>query len=434
MNPMPCSLDAEKGVLCSMILSPELIDEIPVAPEWFHLPAHRTVYTALKELCASGKPTDFISLTQYLRDRKRLDKCGGAAAITDIGTFVATAANHDHYTHILREKYARRRLILAAHEMLQEANSEGDEVDSALEAAEKKVFALRGDLAGEKDTVKQCKDAVLAAIDHIENTQKHHGGTLGISTGIRRWDSMTSGLIDGEMTVIAARPSQGKTALGMQIAAHVALDLDLRVLVFSLEMSAELLIKRILCSRANLDLQRVRDTGTITKRESSDVLSIANKLGTAKLYIDSSSRLSTAQFRSRARKAKRERGIRLIVVDYLQIMHGTTKKANDFRTHEVAEISRTIKEIALELNIPVVAMAQLNRDSEKNSKPRLSNLRECGDIEQDADQVALIHHIDPDKNKTSHHNAILIIAKQRNGPTGEIEVRFLKEYTRFENV
>jgi len=432
---MPHSLDAEKGVLCSMILAPDIIDEIPITPEYFHLPAHRTIYTAMRELCASGKPIDFISLTQYLRDQKRLDKCGGAAAITDIGTFVVTPAAAPHYLEILREKYILRLLFISGSEIMQDGCDEAGEADAKLDAAEKKIFSIRADAAGEKNTVVHCKQDVLEAINQIELAYEHPHGIVGISTGIADWDAMTGGFRAGEMIVIAARPACGKSALGFQIAARAAQQLAIPTLFFSLEMPGWQLMQRSILSQAGVNIQTRRDQMP-GKNDVARIHASANAHAAAPLYLDTTPGLTTAQFRSRSRKAKRNHGIGLIVVDYLQLMRATNVSSRETRQTEVSEISQTLKAVALELQVPVIALSQLSRaaDEGKGSRPRLSHLRESGSIEQDADQVVLIHRLDSEKDNPTEqpYNTILILAKQRNGPTGDIKVNFLPQYTRFE--
>jgi len=448
---MPADYGAEQGLLCSMLLDRDLLDtygELP--PEAFYSPANKIIYEALRELAASGKPAgDFIILTGHLRAHKRLDDCGGAAHITEVGTYVATPANHGHYAAIVREKLARRKLLLAAFDMAQKARDEATDVDAMMEEAEKKVFSLRADTEGKSDTVRHGKVAVLEAVDDIELAFKHVGGIVGISTGIAAWDRMTGGFREGEMIVIAARPSNGKTALGMQVAEHAARALGLPVLVFSLEMPMRHIMQRLILSRAGLNLQNARygfvnkdeRKNLIGRKDASAVLSAANAIGEAPIHYDDTPGLTSARFRSIARRKVREHGIKLIVLDYLQLMRGTSKAARENRQAEVAEISGTIKAVARELRIPVIALAQLNRDADENALPKLSHLRESGSIEQDADQVLIIHRLDrgkrrakaEDEEQEQDHNTLLLLEKQRNGPVGPIKVRFVKEYTRFEN-
>jgi replicative DNA helicase len=283
------------------------------------------------------------------------------------------------------------------------------------------------------------KDQVMQAIESIEALYERRGGITGLPTGFAEFDRMTDGLHESEMIVIAARPSMGKTAWAMGVAEHVAIDQKLPVAVFSLEMSSQQLVQRLLCSRARVNLQRVRD-GFLAERDFPSITAAASKLAEAKIFIDDSASLSILELRAKARRLKAQHGIRLIVVDYLQLLRSTTRRAQDNRQLEISEISSGLKSLAKELHVPVLVLAQLNRQPEARSggKPRLSDLRESGSIEQDADLVGLlvrpeIYEEDEDARAEKAGEAELIIAKQRNGPIGEIALTFLKEFTRFED-
>src|SRR6266436_5424052 len=432
----PHSVEAEQGVLGSMLISPrETIAECveKINEEYFYVPAHRTIYDVLVELWNAGQAIDLITFTQVLRDRNLLDSVGGAALVTNLFTFVPTAANVQYYLEIVRDKYILRQIISAATESVRRAYEEQDEVDSLLDEVEQKIFDVGEDRF--KGQMLSMKDHAMQA---IEKLYERKGSITGISTGFVEFDRMTSGLHPSEMVVIAARPSMGKTALAMNIAEHVAINEKLPVGVFSLEMSSQQLVQRLLCSRARVNLQRVRD-GFLGERDFPSLTAAASKLAEAKIFIDDSASLSILELRAKARRLKAQQDVSLIIVDYLQLLRSTSRRAQDNRQLEISEISAGLKALAKELKIPVIVVAQLNRQPEQRAggKPRLSDLRESGSIEQDADLVGLLvrpelYEEDEEARVEKSGEAEFIIAKQRNGPVGEIPLTFLKEFTRFE--
>ena len=433
-------MEAEQGVLGSMLISPrEIIAECveKINEAYFYVPAHQTIYTLLVELWNGGQGIDLITFTQVLRDRNVLEAIGGAPFVTSLFTFVPTAANITYYLEIVREKYILRQIIAAATESVRRAYEEQDEVNALLDEVEQKIFAVGEDRF--KGQMPGMKEQVMGALESIEQLWERRGGITGISTGFTELDRMTNGLHDGEMVVIAARPSMGKTALAMNIAEHVAINGKLPVAVFSLEMSSQQLVQRLLCSRARVNLQKVRE-GFLAERDFPSLTQAASKLAEAEIYIDDSAGLSILELRAKARRLKAQKDIRLIVVDYLQLLKSTTRRAQDNRQLEISEISAGLKGLAKELKLPIIVLAQLNRQPEARSggKPRLSDLLESGSIEQDADLVGLlvrpeVYEEDEDARAEKAGEAELIIAKQRNGPVGEIPLTFLKEFTRFED-
>src|SRR5438067_9909239 len=435
----PNSVEAEQGVLGSMLISPrdtiaECVEKIN--EEYFYVPAHQTIYTVLVELWNAGQAIDLITFTQVLRDRNLLESLGGAAFVTGLFTFVPTAANVQYYIDIVRDKYILREIIAAATESVRRAYEEQDEVNNLLDEVEQRIFAVGEDRF--KGQMLSMKDQVMEAIESIEKLYERKGGITGISTGFAEFDRMTSGMHGAEMIVIAARPSMGKTALVMNIAEHVAVQEKLPVGVFSLEMSSQQLVQRLLCSRARVNLQKVRD-GFLAERDCPSLTAAASKLAEAKIFIDDSAGLSILELRAKARRLRAQQDVQLLVVDYLQLLRSTSRRAQDNRQLEISEISAGIKGLAKELKIQIIVVAQLNRQPEARSggKPRLSDLRESGSIEQDADLVGLlvrpeIYEEDEEARAEKAGEAELIIAKQRNGPVGEIPLTFLKEFTRFE--
>src|SRR5437868_2908146 len=439
-RPPPHSVEAEQGVLGSMLISPrDAIAEVveKITAEYFYVPAHQTIFDVLVDLWNTGAGIDLITFTQVLRDRNLLESVGGAAAVTNLYTFVPTAANVGYYLEIVRDKYILRSIIAAATESVRRAYEEQDEVGNLLDEVEQKIFAVGEDRF--KGQMLSMKDQVMEAIESIEKLYERKGGITGISTGFVEFDRMTSGLHPSEMIVIAARPSMGKTALAMNIAEHVAVNEKLSVGVFSLEMSSQQLVQRLLCSRARVNLQKVRD-GFLGERDFPSLTAAASKLAEAKIFIDDSASLTILELRAKARRLKAQQDVQLIIIDYLQLLRSTSRRAQDNRQLEISEISAGLKGLAKELKIPVIVVAQLNRQPEQRTggKPRLSDLRESGSIEQDADLVGLLvrpemYEEDDEARQEKSGEAELIIAKQRNGPVGEIPLTFLKEFTRFED-
>ncbi|MGI8481003.1 MAG: replicative DNA helicase [Chthoniobacterales bacterium] len=440
---LPHSVEAEQGVLGSMLISPrDIIAECveKINEEYFYIPAHETVYSVLVELWNAGQAIDLITFTQVLRDRNLLDAVGGAAAVTSLFTFVPTAANVSYYLEIVRDKFILRQVIAACTESVRRSYEDQDEVDNLLDEVEAKILAVGDDRF--KGQMQSMQDQVMAAIEAIEKLYERKGGITGISTGFTEFDRMTSGLHAAEMIVLAARPSMGKTAFAMNIAEHVAIEEKKAVAIFSLEMSGQQLVQRLLCSRARVNLKKVRD-GFLGDREFSSLTTAASKLAGAKMFIDDTAGLSILELRAKARRLKAQHEIELIVVDYLQLLRSTTRRGQENRQIEISEISYGLKGLAKELNIPIIVVAQLNRNPENRTgdskgRPRLSDLRESGSIEQDADLVGLLvreaYYADSDEERDeAAGKAQLIIAKQRNGPTGDIPLTFLNEFTRFED-
>jgi len=439
---LPQSLDAEKGLLGSVLLSSTVLDDSisQIDAGHFHLPAHQKVYELLVEMRNAGKPIDLISVTQHLEDRRLLDEVGGASVVTDLLTFVPTAANADYYREILREKYLLRKVITVCTEYAARSYDEQGDVKLLVDEVEQKILEIGEERVSA--SIPTMKEMVNDAITSIEQLVANKGGITGLSTGFHVLDNMTSGLHAGEMFVIAARPSMGKTALAMNIAEHVALDAGKPVAVFSLEMSSPQLVQRLLCSRARVDSKKLRD-GFIGKQELGSISSAAGLLSKAKMFVDDTPGLSILELRAKARRLHNREDIKLVVIDYLQLLRSNTRRAQENRQIEIAEISSGVKALAKELKIPVIVLAQLNRNPESRTgdskgRPRLSDLRESGSIEQDADVVALLvrekyYAEDDEARKEAEGKATLIIAKQRNGPTGDVPLTFLEDYTRFED-
>lgn len=440
-RPLPQSIDAEKGLLGSILHSATVLDDSMAQMEsrHFHLPAHQKVFDLLVEMRNVGKPIDLITLTQELEDRRMLDVVGGAVAVTDLFTFVPTAANADYYREIIMEKYLLRRVITTCTEYVGRAHEEQGDVRILLDEVEAKVLEI-GQQRFQSGTP-PIRQLVHEAVETIDLLRRSGGGFSGLSTGFRDLDVMTNGMHEGEMFVIAARPSMGKTALAMNIAENVCVDQGRPVAVFSLEMGASQLVQRLICSRARANSQEVRE-GKSPKAALTAITRAAAELSKAKMFIDDTPGLSILELRAKARRLHNREKIALVVIDYLQLLRSNSRRAQDNRQIEIQEISYGIKALAKELKIPVIVLAQLNRNPEQRGttggRPRLSDLRESGTIEQDADVVGLLlrekyYAEDDEAKKEAEGKATLIIAKQRNGPTGDVKLTFLEKCTRFED-
>jgi len=440
-RPLPASLDAEQGVLSSILLSPRetMITAVEkgITPEHFHHPAHGTIYAVLEDLSRNNSPIDLITVTQTLADRNLLEQIGGPSVLANLQTFLPTATNADYYIDIIREKHLLRRMISVCTTSAARCYDEQGDVKSLIDDVEKQVFTVAEDRV--RGDLPDIKEHVNKAVDAIELLYKNRGQVTGVATGYKEFDNMTNGLHPSEMIVIAARPSMGKTALAMNIAEHVAVDKQIPVGVFSLEMSSQQLATRLLCSRARVNLHHIRN-GIMPKNAQQNLFKAANEYSTSKMFIDDTAGLSINELRAKSRRLMDKHGLGLIVIDYLQLLRSPSKRGQENRQIEIAEISNGIKALAKELTIPIIVLAQLNRKSEDrgDGKPRISDLRESGSIEQDADVVGLLYRSayyakDEEEKSEKGGEAELIIAKQRNGPTGEIPLTFLSEFTRFES-
>jgi replicative DNA helicase len=441
----PHSIEAEQGVLGCILLSPNdcmgiAIEKLKRGSEVFYDMRHQHLFDVLAEMYDKKELIDPITVQQHLRDKNQLEALGGMPYIAGLMNCVPSAANLEYYLDIVREKHVLRKMIQTCTGAVARVYDHQGEVDALLDEVERDILQISED----RVTVgsKTIKDLVHKAINTIEDYHQRQGMLTGLGTGFPDLDKMTSGFHGGEMIVIAARPSMGKTSLAMNIAEHVSIDLKQPVGVFSLEMSAESLVLRMLCSRSRVNLRNIRD-GFLADRDFPKLTGAAGKLANAPLFIDDSAGLSILQLRAKARRMFQQHGIKLFVIDYLQLLNASSTKIEN-RQQEIAQISNGIKAIAKELDVPVIVLAQLNRELEKdkNRKPRLSDLRESGSIEQDADLVGLLYKPDadkmddPDEPPQQDVEAIpvnLLIAKQRNGPTGDVNLTFIKSYTRYES-
>ncbi len=437
----PHSPEAEQGVLACILLSPneclgECVGKFKAGGEVFYDLRHQTIFNALVAMYDQREAIDLITLQQRLKDQQVLEQVGGLSYLMLLPNVVPSAANLSYYAEIVQEKHLLRRMIQTCSGVVARVYDYEGDAEALLDEVERDILRVNEERI---ETVSSTiKDLVKRAIGTIEDFHQRKGLLTGIGTGFADLDKMTNGLHGGEMIVIAARPSMGKTSLAMNIAEHVAMDQRLPVGVFSLEMTADSLVLRMLCSRAEVNLRNVRE-GFLAERDFPKLTNAASKLSGAPLFIDDTAGLSILQLRAKARRLWQQYGIKLFVVDYLQLLHSTSRRA-DNRQQEIADISNGIKALAKELSVPVIVLSQLNREPEKRepgAKPRLSDLRESGSIEQDADLVGLLYRPssgEDEENATEEQDAIpvkLLIAKQRNGPTGDVDLTFFRAYTRF---
>jgi replicative DNA helicase len=438
----PHSIEAEQGVLGCVLLSPpdcmgECIESFRAGSEVFYDLRHRAIYELLVEMYERKAAIDIITVQQALKDRQQLEAVGGLAYLASLPDAVPSAANLAYYLEIVREKFVLRRMIGTCTEVVSRAYEHSGEVDELLDEVERDILRISGERVGTEPT--DIKNLVHRAIHIIEDYHQRQGKLGGLATGFVDLDKMTDGLHAGEMIVIAARPSMGKTSLAMNIVEHVVTQVRLPVAVFSLEMTAESLVMRMMSSLARVNSRNIRD-GFLSERDFARLTTSAGQLAKAPLFIEDSSGLSILQLRAKARRMAQQHGIKLFVIDYLQLLHSTARRAEN-RQQEIADISSGVKALAKELKVPVMVLSQLNRELEKDKsrKPRLSDLRESGAIEQDADVVGLLYKPnsgDDDEGTGPEADGLpvnLLIAKQRNGPTGDVNLTFLKSYTRFES-
>jgi replicative DNA helicase len=440
----PHSPEAEQGVLGCALLSPneclgECIEKLKDnGQEVFYDLRHQTIYETLAAMFNARDAIDVITVQQRLKDKQLLDQVGGIAYLSQLQDAVPSAANLSYYLDIVREKYLLRKMIQTCTEVVGRVYDYEGEVDALLDEVERDVLRI-SESRSQSDAL-STKELVGRAVVTIENFFNRKGTLTGLGTGYADLDRMTDGLHGSEMIVIAARPSMGKTSLAMNIVENVVLEQKLPVVVFSLEMSAEALVMRMMCSIARVNLRSIRE-GFMSEADFPKLTNAAGKLANSKLFIDDSAGLSILQLRARARRLHQMHGIKLFVVDYLQLLHSTARRSQENRQQEISDISSGLKALAKELKAPVLVLSQLNRELErdKSRKPRLSDLRESGAIEQDADLVGLLYKPNAGEDDDGNMEEAdglpvnLLIAKQRNGPTGDINLTFLKSYTRFES-
>ena len=433
----PQNIDAEQAVLGAMLIKKEAIAEVSqiLRPEDFYRDAHKIVYEAMLTLFNKNEPADIVTVSEYLNNENLMEKVGGVTFITALANTVPTAANVTYHAKIVREKADLRHLINTATDIAGMAYESSDDVSDVIDKSEKMIMEVAN--RQNVSAFTPMRDIVMETFDKINVLYENKGGLTGIPCGFTDLDKLTSGLQASDLILVAARPSMGKTAFTLNIGAHVALKEHKNVAFFSLEMSKQQLVQRMLCSEGGIDSQKLRK-GELDKTDWSKLVNVANKVAEAPLYIDDTAGITVMELRSKARRLKAEKGLDLIIIDYLQLMQGRTGKgATDNRQQEISEISRSLKAVARELNVPVIALSQLSRsvESRQIKRPMLSDLRESGSLEQDADIVMFLYREDYYDPETVNKNITeVIVAKHRNGPVDTVKMFFKKEFTRFNDL
>jgi replicative DNA helicase len=437
----PFSRRAEVSVLAGLLLDPEAMVRIEdvMDDSMFFSEDHRVLFRAMRQLHERRVAIDPVTLGDHLRDAGELERAGGEEYLAQLLDAVPTAANIQYHARIVRDKALLRRLIEVSTRTIQDVYSPGERtVEELVDEAEQRVFQVAE--SHDRGGFVWIKDLLWEAFENIEKLQKSSGGLTGVPSGFRTLDRMTTGLQKGDLVIVAARPSMGKTSWVLNVAQNAAIDHKVPVALFSLEMSKEQLVQRLLCAEARVDAQKLR-TGRLSPSDYQRIGTAGAKLNTAPIWIDDSPGGNVLEMRAKARRLKAEGGLGLLVIDYLQLMAGTGRQES--RQQEVSQISRGLKGLARELEVPVIALSQLSRGPEQRTdhRPQLSDLRDSGSIEQDADLVMFLYRPeyysstgqDEDGNSLEG-KAELIVSKQRNGPTGTIEMYFHKAYTRFDEI
>ncbi|WP_046176397.1 replicative DNA helicase [Domibacillus indicus] len=431
----PQNIEAEQAVLGAIFLEPSALtvaSEILI-PEDFYRNAHQQIYSTMLKLGDHGKAVDVVTVTEDLAAQKLIEDVGGISYLSELAAAVPTAANIEYYARIVEEKSLLRRLIRTATTIATDGYERENEVEGLLSEAEKSIM----EVAQRKNAgaFHNIKDVLVRTYDNIELLHNRKGDVTGIPTGFAELDRMTAGFQRNDLIIVAARPSVGKTAFALNIAQNVATNTDETVAIFSLEMGAEQLVMRMLCAEGNINAQSLR-TGALTDEDWRKLTMAMGSLSNSGIYIDDTPGVRIGEIRSKCRRLKQEQGLGMILIDYLQLIQGNGRSGEN-RQQEVSEISRSLKALARELEVPVIALSQLSRGVEQrqDKRPMMSDIRESGSIEQDADIVAFLYRDDYYDKESENKNMIeIIIAKQRNGPTGTVELAFVKEYNKFVNV
>ena len=431
----PQNIEAEQAVLGAIFLEPSslTITSELLIPEDFYRSSHQKIFSVMIKLNDEGKAVDLITVTEELSAMKNLEEVGGVSYLSELAGSVPTAANIEYYARIVEEKSLLRRLIRTATNIAQEGYSREDEVEELLGEAEKTIM----EVAQRKNagSFQNIKDVLVKTYDNIEVLTNRKGDVTGIPTGFAELDRMTAGFQRNDLIIVGARPSVGKTAFALNIAQNVATKTEENVAIFSLEMGAEQLVMRMLCAEGNINAQNLR-TGALTDEDWRKLTMAMGSLSNAGIYIDDTPGIRIGEIRSKSRRLKQEHGLGMILIDYLQLIQGDGR-SGDNRQQEVSEISRSLKALARELEVPVIALSQLSRGVEQrqDKRPMMSDIRESGSIEQDADIVAFLYRDDYYDKESENKNIIeIIIAKQRNGPVGTVSLAFVKEYNKFVNL
>jgi len=434
MRSLPQSLEAEQSVIGSMIIDKTAISKAleKLNEEDFYRDGHKAIFKTIRDMYSQDMAVDLVTLLEYLKSTDLLEKAGGVTYVSEIASSVITTANLEAYIKIVEDKSILRKLIRSSTSIIEESYNKQDKVENVLEFAQKKIFDL-AEKNGSSD-YEALSNVLERGFLEIERLFNNKGSITGVGSGIRDLDAKTSGFQKGDMVLIAARPSMGKTTFALNIAENAALVEGKSVVIFSLEMSKEQLAYKLLCSEASVDMLKLR-TGNLDDDDWERIARATGPLSKAKIYIDDTAGLSVMEMRSKCRKIKMEHGIDLILIDYLQLMSGSS--SSESRQQEVSEISRSIKALAKEMECPIIALSQLSRAPEQRAdhRPMLSDLRESGSIEQDADVVMFLYRDEYYNKETEEKNiGECIIAKQRNGPVGTVKMAWIGSHSKFTNL
>ncbi|ACB86456.1 replicative DNA helicase [Natranaerobius thermophilus] len=429
----PQNIEAEQSVLGAMLLDGEAISSVTefLRPGDFYKEAHEKIFRAVVSLAENNEPVDLVTLSEQLRNEGLLEEVGGASYLADLANAVPTAAHVHYYAKIVEEKSLLRQLISASTKIVSMSYEDPDEVDKILDEAEKLIFEV-----SQKTTTQDfvpVKEILMETFDNIENLYHNQGNVTGLPTGFIDLDQRLSGFQPSDLIILAARPSMGKTTLALNMAQHVSIRESRPVAIFSLEMSKDQLVQRMLCAEANIDAHRLR-TGDLTSEDWPKLTKAIGPISEAPIFIDDTASISVMEMRAKARRLKAEHGLEAIFIDYLQLMQGHQNPEN--RQQEISQISRSLKSLAKELNVPVIALSQLSRavEQRQDKRPMLSDLLESGGIEANADVVLFIYRDGYYNSESEKPNiAEVIVAKQRNGPVGTVELFFKNDFNKFLN-
>ncbi len=433
----PQALEMEQAVLGALLLEKGALNRVVdvVRPEMFYRDAHQIIYQGVNELFQNSEPIDLLTIKHWLSTNGKLEAIGGVYYLTELTSKVASAANIEYHARVIAQKYLMREMIKIGDEVVEKAYDETSDVFDLLDDTEKRLFELSE--TNLRRNYMAMTDLVHSTLKRLEGLQGQEGGVTGVPTDFRVMDKMTSGFQPSDLVIIAARPAMGKTAFTLSVARNAAVKYGVPVAFFSLEMAATQLVQRLLCSEAEIDAQKVR-TGQLERYEWEQLTSRIGNLSKAPIYIDDTPALSIMDLRAKGRRLKAEKNLGMIIIDYLQLMTGSSKAGS--REQEIASISRSLKELAKEINVPIIALSQLSRAVETrggDKKPMLSDLRESGSIEQDADMVMFLYRpeyygLTTYEDGTSTQGvAEVIIAKQRNGPVGDVRLQFINKFAKF---
>ena len=433
LQTLPHSIEAERSVLGAMLLDVGALDAMleQLWPEDFYQQAHAQIFESMRKIRQDGDSVDVVTLTNALERSGKLESAGGPVYLTDLMSFVPTAANVQHYERIVEEHSIQRALIRVGNDMIRDGMNDQRDVEQSLNDAERKIYDIS--MRKTEESLSPASEIVPNTVNQIGEIAGRKGKLTGIATGFSKIDRLTNGLQKSDLIILAARPAMGKSAFAMNIAQYAALHDNRAVAVFSLEMSKEQLMMRIMCTEASVDSQKIKD-GSLTDQEMMRLMDVSEPLSNSKLFIDDSAGATVASIRSKCRRLKAQQGLDLVIIDYMQLMQGTGagNRKSDNRQQEISDMTRAMKLLARELNVPIILLSQLNRGPEmrQDHRPMISDLRESGSIEQDADMVILLYRAAVyDENAGNESEAI--VAKNRHGPIETCRLVFQGEYTRF---